>query len=103
VETETQATLFPVVETGLARKVDPETSKAAAKSVAATDLESLVLATLRSEPLTTHEISRALGIELVSISPRTAPLLRKGLIEDSGLRREGPSGRKSIVWRLSNH
>lgn len=85
---------------GRSRRKDPPTAKAAAKSVNATELEAVVVDILRT-PRTTHEISQATGIALVSISPRMAPLAKKGLVKDSGLRREGPSGRKSIVWSLT--
>jgi predicted transcriptional regulator len=90
-----------VKETGRARKADPPTAKAAARSVDATDLEQAVLAALLTNgPMTTHEVARYLNRELVTVSPRMAPLVRKGLVQDSTLRREGPSGRKSIVWRI---
>jgi hypothetical protein len=92
-----QQTLFPEKEFGAARRTDPETSKAAAKSVDATDLESQVYGALWT-PRTAHEIAEKLGLPLNTVSPRTAPLQRKGFIKDSGARREGPSGRKSIVW-----
>ena len=85
---------------GRARRADPPTAKAAAKSVNSTELETIVLDMLRV-PATTHEIADSTGIALVSISPRMAPLVKKGLVQDSGLRREGPSGRKSIVWSLT--
>jgi len=93
-----QPSLFPEEhESGLARRTDPETSKAAAKSVDATELESLVYGALAT-PRTAHELAEVLDLPLNTVSPRTAPLRAKGLIKDSGARREGPSGRKSIVW-----
>lgn len=66
-----------------------------------TPLETIILATIRAASpngLTTNEITDATGIELVTISPRTRPMTRKGVIQDSGQRREGKSGRMSIVW-----
>src|SRR5258708_7528464 len=91
-----------------ARRTDPETSVEAAKSLLngqATEMEQIVLSALRGNPegLTTHEMSDLTGVQLVSISPRIKPLLRKGLIRDSFERRTGISGRKSIVWKLLNN
>lgn len=85
----------------LYRSTDPETSEIAANSVSVAWLEHVVLDRLRRYPngLTTHELGTYLGIYLVSVSPRMAPLRSKGLICDSGKRRAGSSGRKSIVWK----
>lgn len=85
---------------GAFREDDPDTSKAAATSVDTAALERIVLDILKGRPSTTHELADASGIQLVSISPRLAPLCRKGLVEDSGVKRTGPSNRVSIVWRL---
>lgn len=90
-----------------ARRTDPSTSKAAAASVQgelATRLESVVLDTLKQfgdRGATTHELSDQSGIPFWSLSPRIKPLVRKNLVIDSGERRVGPSGRKSIVWKTS--
>ena len=99
----TQPSLFDVPAVGAARRADPETSKEAAQSVTATALESLVMRWLHKRPsgLTTHELAELTGLSLVSVSPRIAPLVRKGFVKDSGERRPGPSGRKSIVWKVS--
>ena len=82
-----------------ARSSDPGTSHVAAALVNTTRLETIVLTYLEHNPSTTHEIAAGTGLDLVSISPRIKPLVRKGLVEDSGELRKGPSGRKSIVWR----
>lgn len=89
----------------VARHSDPETSQDAARSVEgseATRMEAKVVATLQQtySGMTTHEIAQYTGLSLVSVSPRIRPLCRKGLIEDSGERRMGASGRTSIVWRV---
>lgn len=91
----------PIVrETGLARNTDPDTSQAAAQSFDPTRLEAVVLEVLRQhkEGLTSTEVADILGIGLWSISPRLRPLANKGLIRDSGRRKEGASKRKQIVW-----
>ena len=82
---------------GAFREEDPDTSKDAAGTVNAGDLEQIVLTLLeRWGPSTTHELADMSDIQLVSISPRIAPLRRKGLVEASGVRRAG-----STVWRLT--
>ena len=85
---------------GLARRTDPETAKAAARKAPAAGLQMRVLDALRRsrEGLTSHELAALLGEDLVSVSPRLRPLANKGLVRDSGERRAGPSGTKSIVW-----
>lgn len=89
-------------ELGKARIKDPETAKAAARSVDATRLESLCLDFLRhSQGLTAHELAQILRLPLVSVSPRMRPLVNKGLVTDSGGRRATASGRKAIVWRAN--
>jgi hypothetical protein len=89
---------------GLARRSDPETSHAAAKSVDANRLESVVLGALGRHPsgLTIHEVADLTGVPFESIGPRFRPLVNKGLIHDSGERRVGRSNRQCIVWRLRN-
>ena len=82
---------------GAHRKDDPETSKEAAK-LDVTELESRVYGLLRFKPSTTEEIAFSLNKALQSITPRIAPLRRKGFIFDSGVRRKGASGRSRIVW-----
>ena len=103
-----QGTLFgpPILRPLPVRRTDPATSEAAAASIASAlpQLEQEVLAVLRArgaEGATTHELSEALGIQLVSISPRIAPLRERGLVRDSGARRKGDSGRASTVWRIA--
>lgn len=80
-----------------ARATDPETSHEAAASVDTSELEALVLDTLRRHPdgLTTKEMARVTGEDRVTLSPRCRPLARKGLIVEAG-KRDG-----SIVWRLA--
>lgn len=97
-----QTNLFENPTVGRARRADPDTSKAAAKTVTANALEAIVMHWLRKSPtgLTSHELSEFTGLSLVTVSPRLAPLRKKGFVMDSGERREGPSGRKSIVWKV---
>lgn len=89
------------LDLAFARRTDPDTSKAAAKTVRAGSLKDVVLQALREYPMTTNEIADATGRKLVSISPRMAPLRDDGFVEDSGLRRMGESRTPSIVWKLT--
>jgi hypothetical protein len=87
-----------------ARGENPETSHDAADSVrgeAAGLLESKVYNHVfwkGDDGATAWEICQITGIPNESLTPRLAPLRRKGLIKDSGKRRPGGSGRNQIVW-----
>lgn len=83
----------PSPDPGLARRADPDTAKAAARSVDANALEALVLTALRHGPQTSHEIADRLHLSLVSISPRMKPLETKRKVVRAG-KREGRT-----VWR----
>lgn len=88
-----------------ARFSDPTTSAEAAESVSVAKAEMVVLNQLLKRPVrgaTSDEMADITGIARVTVSPRFRPLERKGLIEDSGERRKGTSGRTSIVWRPTN-
>jgi len=87
---------------GLARNTDPDTSHEAAK-LNTTTLEGMVLDAINANgPMTTEEIARATGIDLQSITPRIAPLMRLGLLVDTGLRKPGVSGRNRRVIGVKN-
>jgi hypothetical protein len=62
-----------------------------------------VLAYLAAHPdgATADEIAEALRRTPFTVRPRCSELLRRGLIVDSGLRRENTSGKKAIVWVAS--
>ena len=67
-----------------ARRSDPETSKAAAKGVNASRYELVVLNALEYGPATIREIETRTGVHYGTISPRFAPLVKRGLIEVVG-------------------
>ena len=48
--------------------------------------------------LTTDELEDLLGFQRWSLRPRTSELKRKGLICDSGRRRQNSTGKLAIVW-----
>lgn len=76
----------------LVRSTDPPTSREAAAVVSAdiTNLEGYVVrALIERGPSTDKEIADWLGRERVTVSPRMAPLRRKGVIEKTGEIRDG--------------
>ena len=92
---------FPLLDWAHARRTDPPTSRAAANSVNVTDMEARVVGALKAHgPLTTYEIADILRLSLVTVSPRLRPLADKLIVEDSGTRKMGESGRKQIVWQM---
>ena len=86
-----------------ARTTDPTTSHQAAQRVAleACRMEVIVLEAIKLFPegATSHEIVEATGLTWQTATPRIRPLVNKGLVVDSGVRRPGPTGKKCIVWR----
>ena len=86
----------------MVRKEDPDTSKGAAEKVDSTKLEQMVYEAIAKYPdgciaddVMTHFPSH--GIQ--TISPRYAPLIRKGFIEDTGERRKSSTGRSQRVMK----
>jgi DNA-binding MarR family transcriptional regulator len=70
-----------------ARRTDPATSHEAAAEISTrvTDLELKVLAALVLRgPSTTHELAEYIGLSLVTVSPRMAPLELRGMVKRAG-------------------
>lgn len=84
------------MSTALARRTDPETSRQAAIDLGdTTPIEQRVLDCLRHNGrCTAHDVARLLNLELVTVSPRMAPLERAGKVERAGCR-----GRRTL-WRI---
>ena len=86
-----------------ARNTDPSTSHAAAQAIthAAPGIEQDILDILSEFPggLTIQEIADITGINLVTISPRIAPLRRRGQVHSIG-KRKNPSGHMALIWTL---
>jgi hypothetical protein len=86
-----------------ARNTDPSTSHAAADRIqhAAPGIEQDILDLLQEHPegLTIQQISDLSGIGLVTVSPRLAPLRRRGQVHSNG-KRKNPSGAMALVWVL---
>jgi len=81
-----------------------ETGREAAEAIAPKlgRLQSMVLAAVKSRGpygLTPEELADVRDIGRVSVQPRFSELKAKGLIVDSGRRRQNPSSRKrAVVW-----
>ena len=60
-----------------------------------------VLRDVGEEGATDQEIQIYLDMTACTEHPRRGELVDKGLVEDSGLRRETNAGRLAIVWRLT--
>ena len=87
----------------MVRASDPITSIEAAEQVDSSKLESMVYEAIAKHPngCTSDEVMAhfpAHGIQ--TITPRYAPLIRKGLIEDTGEKRMGKLGRFQRVLRV---
>jgi len=85
-----------------ARKSDPATSHAAATAItyAAPGIEQDILDYIEAYgPSTIQEIADGTAINLVTVSPRVAPLRRRGQVHSIG-KRKNPSGCLALVWAL---
>jgi DNA-binding transcriptional ArsR family regulator len=108
-----QRSLFGTDPHKLSRTADPETSHAAGHSIDTTRLEELVYETIRSagsRGTISDEVREALAdreLSYSSVTARYAALREKGLVEYSGHRRPGKSGRGQNVmvatyWRAED-
>jgi len=85
-----------------ARREDPNTSKDAAATVNSAALEALVVDALRSHPdASIQDVVEITGERYRSISPRFAPLRRKGVIYMSGKKKAAQTGRTVQTWRVA--
>ncbi len=80
-----------------------DTSIAAAEALAPKlgRLQRLAASAIRdvgAHGLTADELGVRLGMDRWSIQPRTSELRRKGVIRDSGQRRQNATGKRAIVW-----
>ena len=86
----------------LVRKDDPDTSMDAAEKVDSTTLERQVYEVIAKHPdgcIAEEVMSHFPNHGVQTISPRFAPLLRKGLIEDTGKRRKASTGHSQRVLK----
>ena len=87
----------------MARTEDADTSHQAAEKIDSTKLEQMVYEVIAKHPngCTSDEIMKYFpGHGVQTISPRYAPLLRKGYIYDTGERKQGSSGRSQRVMKI---
>ena len=88
----------------LVRTDDPDTSHAAANTVDTSQLESMVYEVISKYPdgCIADDVERELAhLRSHSITPRFAPLMRKGFIFDTGERRKASSGRSQRVVKVT--
>lgn len=85
---------------GRFRKHDPDTSKAAAKTIV-NNMETVVLDAIKAFPdgCIADDVVAHLQMRWDTVTPRFAPLIRKKLIIDTGERRKGASGRSQRVLK----
>lgn len=94
-----------------ARKTDPATSHAAARSMSHTNYnEKLILQALIRLPNnegTCYEIASQIGdaMDHVKVDRSMRLLVRHGFVVETGRTRSGESGRQCIIWKLveKNH
>jgi hypothetical protein len=101
-----QVDMFHTPSNELHRSTDCETSREAAESIDTSRMESLVydiVVASGSYGTTLDEVTQKMqkygDFESSSISPRIAPLIRKGLLEKTGDKRKGKRGRNQQVVR----
>ncbi len=83
---------------GASRRLDPGTSKEAARSIDAASLEGRVFQYLLDHgPSILDEICKGMKIDKVTASPRLRPLERAGMVM-RGKSRPGSSGRPQTEW-----
>ncbi len=54
------------------------------------------------KPVTNKELSRMVGLEINSVTPRIFELRSFGLVEEAGIRPCKISGRKAIAWKVAD-
>jgi predicted ArsR family transcriptional regulator len=86
-----------------ARRGDPDTSHAAARTLRVkTLMRELLLLFGTYDGLTNQEAADLLGMEFHRVSKRLSDLDNLGFIEDTGRRRAGRSGRAQMVRQITD-
>jgi hypothetical protein len=88
---------------GMARNTDPETSHDAAESIDTTALEQIVYEVIKQFPngcIGDDVVKMLPEFGIQTISPRYAPLIRKGWVVDTGEKRQARSGRSQRVMKV---
>jgi len=87
----------------MVRTTDPDTSINAAEKVDSTKLEQQVYEVIAKYPdgcIAEEVMSHFPNHGIQTISPRYAPLIRKGFIEDTGERRRASTGHSQRVMKV---
>ena len=88
----------------MVRATDPDTSMDAAEKVDSTTLEQQVYEVIAMYPngcISDEVLEHFPNRGVQTISPRYAPLIRKGLIEDTGERRKSSTGHSQRVLKAT--
>ncbi len=83
---------------------DPDTSHESAKQaigLAARHQHTIWTILLFHGPLTSQEISDKCELSYMQVVRRMKDLCEADKVEDSGIRRDNPSGRPAAVWRIT--
>ncbi len=83
------------------RGVDTSIAAAEALAPALGRLQRMALEAIRNagpHGFTADELTAALKLTRWAVQPRTSELRRKGMIRDSGQRRQNATGKRAIVW-----
>jgi predicted transcriptional regulator len=80
---------------------NPTTSKAAAASMKPEmgRLQRQIFDYIAARPSTAREVENALTLRAATVTARIREMVLENRLEDSGDKRETPSGRRAIVWR----
>ena len=83
---------------------DPDTSHDAARQAKGLATRHKVIihwALLDWGPMTSNEIASHCELDYLQVARRINDLKRDGKVEDTGLRRASPGGRKAAVWAVT--
>lgn len=97
--TQMQLDIYPHAP-GFKRQGTSAEAAKAVKSRAAT-LRDEVLQVLARAALTADEVAERLGESVLSVRPRLSELSARGLIAETGARRQNASGKMASVWRAA--
>lgn len=85
----------------LARRTDPETSKAAARRLEAGSIRKALLKTFLVGSRTFEEAADVAGIDPWQASKRVSDLIAAGFVHDTGGTRSGASGRQQRILQIT--
>ena len=89
--------------TKLARKTDPDTSRAAAATARVRQHKQIALRAIKENgPMTSEEVASTTNLTYAQAWRRLSDLKNEGKVYDTGARRKNHSGRYAVVWAVKN-